>query len=55
MSQHLYKCERCSKHGVAHYILVKDETMPGGWRNELCCKGCWELDEARKKEVRAAA
>lgn len=42
MSQHLYECERCHKHGVAHYVLVKDETAPLGWHNELICTACWK-------------
>jgi hypothetical protein len=51
MSQHLYECERCQKYGVAHYILVPDETAPLGWRNELVCTKCWKAHHA---EGRAA-
>lgn len=39
LTQHLYECEACGAHGVAHYLLVKDEE---GWHNVLVCKGCWE-------------
>lgn len=42
MTQHLYPCERCTKVGVAHYILVKDASAPSGWRNELVCTKCWK-------------
>jgi len=49
MGQHLYECERCHKHGVAYYVLVRDNAAPLGWRNELICTACWKLYMAERK------
>ena len=34
---HLYPCEACGRHGLAHYATVADAD---GWFNVRLCAGC---------------
>lgn len=51
MSQHLYPCELCGRHGVAHYILVPQDDEHAPWRNMLLCTGCWTEYREEMKTV----
>lgn len=50
MSQHLYPCECCGRHGVAHYRLVPDPTrgwspsgeVERGYHNVVLCTACFQ-------------